>query len=588
MVIRELFARFGLKFEGRGADKFRKSVDGQIEGLRKLGGALAAVAGASALGAFVKNQIAAADAIDKASAKLGVSTDALQEYRHAAELTGVGAQTFDVALQRLTRRLDDAKRGAGPAADAFRRLGIDPRQIKDSEEALSVIADGLKATESQSERVALSFAFFDSEGVALTNTLQGGSEALEAMRQEARALGGVMDKELINESVALTDDLLRLEKGFQGVKNQLLRALLPSIDRTVNFMRNVSQAFRNVVDNSNLLEAVLGILGTAALVFGAKLLLPMLPFLALIAGVILLVDDLIALFSGGKSVIGTFIDAMFGAGTAKQVVEDLKFAWEQVPGAIAALIEWIKSLGPALTEISDFVLETLAGWVLSFEDFTARAGGAFDEFITWIVDGWIGAADAVSQFVDDALTLWDDFVRAVTTFPDAMRAVWDEFVGDAQRAFADLVRNLPEFLKKGAQVLGFQVESQPTARPRAPRRQRRPQAPPAAAPQAGGRRRPTPRPTRAGSAAVAAPGRTPGAAARHSAPSVDVPAPTVRLPAPAAGPQITQTSTTTINVDASGAGDPRAVAREVEATVRRVNEEDRRAAQAALTQRGGG
>lgn len=633
-VVRELLAKFGLTFDDKGSKKFGASVDRQIDGLKKLGGALAVAAGAGALGSFVKEQIAAADAIDKASLKLGVSTDALQEYRHAANLTGVASQTFDVALQRLTRRLEDAKRGAGPAAKAFQQLGIDPRQIKDSEDALNQIADGLAATEDQSARVALSFAFFDSEGVALTNTLQGGSAALADMRQEARDLGGVMDTEVIGASVALTDDLARLDATVQGLKNETLRFLLPVINDVVAFFTRASRTFRSFAKDTKIVQAVFGILATAAAAFFASLILPLLPALAAIAAVVLVVEDLIQLFTGGRSAIGALIDQLFGVGTAKDLVDDLKLAWEVLPGAIGAAVDAVIQFGADFNAAFQAGLQVLAEWWIAFEDLWERAKGAVASFVASWFQFWAEIGAGLAAFIESAVTLWTDFVRALTTFPDAMGIAWDAFVADtlatidgfvksatdvwdgfvgaltsfpdamatawetfvadSKRALSDLVSNVPDFLKRGAAVLGFEIDTK-TGTPDRDQRQRdqrrrqqraAPRRQPAqAAAQAAAR---TQTPNRAGRPATPAQAaaQTGRRAPTVRAPDMSVPAAAVSVRSPAASPTVTQNSNTTINVDASRAGDPKEVARQVEDAVRRVNDEERRAAFAALTRQG--
>ena len=58
-------------------------------------GALVAVAGVAAMGHFVKKSMEAADAIGKAADAIGISTGTLQEYRHAARISGVETEALD-------------------------------------------------------------------------------------------------------------------------------------------------------------------------------------------------------------------------------------------------------------------------------------------------------------------------------------------------------------------------------------------------------------------------------------------------------------------------------------------------------------
>jgi hypothetical protein len=107
----------GLKGLGRQAELLRTSI-------RTLGGALAGVATVRGLAALVDRSISAADAIGKTADKIGVGVEALQELRFAAKASGVEQQTFDMALQRFTRRAAEAAQGTGEAKDALAQLGI--------------------------------------------------------------------------------------------------------------------------------------------------------------------------------------------------------------------------------------------------------------------------------------------------------------------------------------------------------------------------------------------------------------------------------------------------------------------------------
>jgi hypothetical protein len=51
---------------------------------------------------------------------------------------------------------------------------------------------------------------------------------------------------------------------------------------------------------------------------------------AAIGTVVVFVEDLFTLFSGGKSIIGDFIDSLFGIGTAEQVILSIKQAFQDV------------------------------------------------------------------------------------------------------------------------------------------------------------------------------------------------------------------------------------------------------------------
>ena len=73
--------------------------------MRLLGGVVAGVAAAGSLALLVKRSIDAADAIAKTADAIGISTDALQELRFAADLSGVSVESLDKALKFATKAI---------------------------------------------------------------------------------------------------------------------------------------------------------------------------------------------------------------------------------------------------------------------------------------------------------------------------------------------------------------------------------------------------------------------------------------------------------------------------------------------------
>ncbi|PUZ91270.1 hypothetical protein DC364_22680, partial [Vibrio vulnificus] len=133
--------------------------------------AAAATAAAGALALVYNQQAAIIDQTAKFADRIGISTEALTQFRHASELTGVGAKNLDMSLQRMTRRIAEAAQGSGEAAPALKQLGLDAKQLGEMtpDQQLYVLADAFTQVESQSERVRLAFKLFDSEGVGMVN-----------------------------------------------------------------------------------------------------------------------------------------------------------------------------------------------------------------------------------------------------------------------------------------------------------------------------------------------------------------------------------------------------------------------------------
>jgi len=233
-------------------DKSHRSIYGGIGNLvAKLKTAKAGIAGLFAsigvgsLTAGIKESAEAFDQIAKQADKVGVTTDALQELRYAANRTGVETGALDTAIQRFSRRLAEAGRGGGVLKKEFDRLGISVRDqngaLRSTEAVLRDYADALSATADPQEQLRLAFAAFDTEGAALVNTLRGGAKALEDYAQAARAAGLVVDEQLLRDAERINDRFDELSEtistklksafvslaglvGFSGLTQQELQA----------------------------------------------------------------------------------------------------------------------------------------------------------------------------------------------------------------------------------------------------------------------------------------------------------------------------------------------------------------------------
>lgn len=237
---------------------FKAAASGASSALKPLGAGLAKIAGlastatlaftglSAAFAAIVVRQTAFIARLNDTAQKLGVNVQFLQKFRFAAEQSGVSIETADMALQRFTRRVAEAAQGTGEARGALAQLGIQIRDtnggLRPMEDILFDVADGIANTTSEAERVRLAFKFFDSEGVALVNTLQGGSDALKEMFGEAAALGFVLSADSAQGVKDFDDALTNLKVLLTGVINQLTAALAPALEEvTEAFIEFVKQ-----------------------------------------------------------------------------------------------------------------------------------------------------------------------------------------------------------------------------------------------------------------------------------------------------------------------------------------------------------
>lgn len=223
------------------AARTRKSVNDLGKSFLKFGSAAGlAIGGTSA--ALVKMSMVSIDNLAKTADKLGTTTETLAGLQHAANLTGVSTETMNMALQRMTRRVAEAAQGTGEAKGALEELGINAQELVKLplDQQMEIVADAMSGVGTQADRVRLAMKLFDSEGVALVNTLGEGADGLKTMMDEARALGTALSRVDAAQVEQASDAIDRTKAVFQGVGNQLAVAFAPAVEAAANMIRQAA------------------------------------------------------------------------------------------------------------------------------------------------------------------------------------------------------------------------------------------------------------------------------------------------------------------------------------------------------------
>ncbi len=196
------------------------------------GAAILGVVAGGGIALLVKQSSSLIDNLAKTSDKLGVTTEALSALRHGAELSGVKVAQFDLALQRMTRRVADAAMGSGEAVKALSELGLSAASLvrMSPDKQLELIADAMSNVASQSDRVRLAFKLFDSGGVGLVNMLSNGAAGLQAFRDDAERLGIAVSRVDAKKVENANDAFARLRQAVRGAANVIAVRLAPFVE----------------------------------------------------------------------------------------------------------------------------------------------------------------------------------------------------------------------------------------------------------------------------------------------------------------------------------------------------------------------
>ena len=197
-------------------------------GAMKMAG-IAAVAALVAVFVKLSTQILkTGDLIHKLSIRLGISTEALSELRHAAELSGVKVEALTTGLQRMTRRVSEAAQGTGEAKNAIKELGLDIHALArmKPDEQFEAIADAIYSMKDPADKVRVAFKLFDTEGVAFLQMMDKGAAGIRELRRETKT---VFTQQDANRIAAFNDAMTRFKDSATAAAKTILLELIPAI-----------------------------------------------------------------------------------------------------------------------------------------------------------------------------------------------------------------------------------------------------------------------------------------------------------------------------------------------------------------------
>ena len=245
-----------------------RSLNARLEKTRKVaksvvGAVLKVGAAAVALGAgFVvatKKALEFADGIAKTADKVGLSTDALQKYRYAADLAGVSNGELDKAFDKLNKSIGETiSDGTGAAFDAFQQLGLSSdltsEKLRGTEPVFLAVADAISKVKDQSQRAALLADLFGRSGTKLAVLMKNGSGDIKAAADELEKFGGVIEEGTLRSSEKAIDAITRLTTLMQSKLTKALadnapliadfgKELLENLPKIINGLRDVARFF---------------------------------------------------------------------------------------------------------------------------------------------------------------------------------------------------------------------------------------------------------------------------------------------------------------------------------------------------------
>lgn len=554
--LRRLIASFGFEYDPTNAIKAQTTINNVVNTMKKLatvGAGIVLFRAAHALEHFTVENIEAAKKLGDTSHKLGIAVGQLELFNQAAEENGASAEAMTVGL----RRLAVAAEGTGKNASLpFKQLGVAVKdahgKVKPLDQLFIDVGTALAGVTDNTKRVALAQKIFGRGGTELLGIFSRGKEGTKAYLEELRNLSGGYSEEFVQAATEATVAQKRFEFAFKGLTSQIIVAFLPAVTFLIHKLTDVVVWFTKVFKYTNFLRAGFIILGAKfAAVFG-RILLPILgrvllflaPIIAKFLFLQLVLDDIITFLTGGESVIGAFLDALFGVGTAIAVCKELNAIWDDftnivIPGAIVAVQDLWNAVTGTFSDLGDWLSSTWDLWLATWHEFVEGLPApvrevfeAIEAFLVEKVNSFFGLFDDFFNWLGKKFDLFGVLDDAANAAARAEARARDASPKDAARAAKKAGVSVKEFRRGAVDTFGGFHPAVVGA------------------------------PTAAGQQAAAV----------------------VRVRAPQ-GAVVNQVNNVNIPIDARGSKDPKGVARATSDSLRKVHRDSRNAALSALEQK---
>lgn len=226
---------------------FTKSMGSAIgTGMKTVAGVSAmALTGTVALGkALVSNAKDAAaygDNVDKLSQKIGISTQAFQEWDYVFSQNGTDISILQTGMKKLSETFTDAANGSSSAVEKFNAIGLSIEDLKglSQEDMFSAIIAQLQEMPPSAERTAAATDLLGRSATELAPLLNQTADETAALKDQAHALGLVMSEEGVKQSAAFSDSMDNLSRAFEGAKNKIGTEFMPGLTDIANGFANL-------------------------------------------------------------------------------------------------------------------------------------------------------------------------------------------------------------------------------------------------------------------------------------------------------------------------------------------------------------
>jgi len=354
---------------GKTNSKIKELSNAKFDKIGKLGSTLTKsvtvpILGAvAALTAFSVKAAYSADTIGDTAQKIGLSTEAFQEWNHVATIMGVSTESLNKGFIKVNGILGDIATGnADKVVDSLDLIGLSVEDLKgkNADEAFEIISEALSKVEDEALRVGVANEFFGEKiGTELIPILSSEISTINDLRQEARDLG-IVTNEQAAQAGEFTDALDRTKQALSSLGVDIATTMMPILQSIIIKVRDeMIPVVKDWIARWNSLDSdtkkmVVTLVGLVAAVG---------PVLAIIGKVGPLLN-IIAMTLKGVGSAGLFAGAginfaTLGIGALIAILAMALFQSEEFKALLDRLMETFMQLLPPILSIVDALMTAL-------------------------------------------------------------------------------------------------------------------------------------------------------------------------------------------------------------------------------------
>lgn len=439
MILRELLARFGIDYQDTGfkkADRAVNTLKGRVTAmgaaantafgsLTRMFGAFAGIYGAKRL---IEMGSAANETLNVLNEVFKQNSQGVQEWARAfardvgrseyemRELAGtIGSVVNPLMDQNTEATTEMSKNLAQLAVDLGSFYNVADTDV------LVALRAAISGESEPMKRYGVVMLDATLQAYALEKGIRKKYKTMSIAEKTALRYNFMLDKtrQAQGDAKRTSDGYANAIKGVTGALKDLaigiMLRVMPKIAKFTSYMRdNIIPVLKDVLDNSNIVSAALIVLGARMLLAWAPTLIPMLAVAAVLGAIILLVDELITKFKGGKTVIGKALDKMFGKGTTQALVDNVKNGIKIIKEEFGRFSEKIKEISGKVSE-----------WINNIGVATGYLGEKFDAIVPSVKDviKWLKEMGVVSDELSKKLEkAFDKILEFVPGLGPVMKA----------------------------------------------------------------------------------------------------------------------------------------------------------------------